>query len=157
MLLRKTCGLALMATSFSVFAALGQAPLQVPAIASLPQASGVKRQISVVTNGNATYTESTVMLQNGVKVQEFVSMQGIVFALKWSGSTIPDFGILFADFYPEYRAAVQRHSGGGFRRSLAVQSEGLVAAASGYLHAFSGYAYAPLMVPAGVDINALVK
>ncbi len=105
----------------------------------------------------AGYTVHENLLDNGTRVQEFVTPSGVVFAVAWRGPVLPDLRALLGD----YLIIFQRHTDavrqGGLRGGpVNLVQEGLVLRSSGRMGDFSGYAYVPTLVPAGVNVHALL-
>ena len=96
----------------------------------------------------------SVQTTSGVEVQEF-SANGTVFAIRWAGSVVPDMSQLLGTYFPTYRAALFARSPVFRRAPVAVKQSGLVAHAGGHMRAYFGSAYAPALVPAGLDLSTL--
>lgn len=100
---------------------------------------------------SAAYTVHTITLPSGTVVREYVAADGIVFGVAWDGPTLPDLKATLGAAFDRYVAA------NATRRAtpLAVSSDDLVVYSAGHLRAFSGYAYLPQAVPAGVDVSVI--
>ncbi|MDE1943101.1 MAG: DUF2844 domain-containing protein [Betaproteobacteria bacterium] len=107
-------------------------------LTQLPQ--GVQRQ-TVVTSQNVTITE--------------FSRGGTVFALRWDGPIIPDQSQLLGNYFPEYAAAMQARNPRMRNAPVLIQSNALVVHVQGHMRSFSGSAYAPTLVPAGLSVATL--
>ena len=95
------------------------------------------------------YTMHELQDANGVRVREYVSSAGVVFALSWSGPFKPDFQQLLGQYFGAYASAPR--SPGSDRNHLALDTGTLVVRAGGRQRGFFGRAWAPALVPAGVD------
>jgi hypothetical protein len=134
---------------------LGLAALQ-PAWAALgePQASiqadtrRLKAAVPRVLAGSA-YTVHELQDAVGGTVREYVSPAGVVFALTWSGAFKPDLQQLLGRYFGTYSGAPR--SAGSDRNHLALDTDSLVVRAGGRQRGFFGSAWAPALVPAGVD------
>jgi hypothetical protein len=104
-------------------------------------------------NGIAVHEISDV---HGTQVREFVSPAGSVFAVAWHGQFIPDLQQVLGKYFEQYSEAVraQKASYVG-RRPLNIQLPGLVVQMTGHMRAYSGRAYVPAMVPAGVTLDSI--
>jgi uncharacterized protein DUF2844 len=93
---------------------------------------------------------------HGTHVREFVSPQGSVFAVAWEGQFIPDLQQVLGKYFDQYSEAVraQKASYVG-RRPLNIQLPGLIVQMTGHMRAYSGRAYVPAMVPAGVALDSI--
>jgi hypothetical protein len=104
-----------------------------------------------VTPGTA-YSVHEITVPSGTRVREFVSTAtGRVFALTWQGPYMPDLKQLLGDQFDTFAQAA---GGARVSRSNAMVSQpGLVVHSSGHMRAFSGKAYLPNQLPAGVRIE----
>jgi hypothetical protein len=99
------------------------------------------------------YTIHEMKSPNGTVVREYVSRaDGRVFGITWQGPFIPDLKQLLGAYFQQYsRAAqVQRETQVG-RHPLNIHEPGLVVQTAGHMRAFSGRAYDPGLIPAGVS------
>lgn len=157
LLARLACLAGLVGVCPAAKATLGQMPLPpVGASAGVP----AKRVLSA-TAAAATpspYTENTITLETGTVVREFVNAQGLVFAVTWAGPVLPDLGALFGDYFKSFRAEAERNRAARKRGApIALASDEVVMASRGRMGHFSGHAYVPALVPAGVDPHALLR
>lgn len=106
-------------------------------------------------SGGTLVTQTRVTTVAGVTVREFSGADGVVFAIAWSGPTIPDLQQLYGSYFSVYRSARQARTGAGYRSAVRVRGTRLVAHASGHMRAYAGSAYVPALVPPGVDLAAL--
>jgi hypothetical protein len=155
-------------------AALGGAPMATPQGASVSTlnarsgsvsegagSSGVRQtaqasaSASSSATGSAAYTVRQTTLANGTVVREFVSQAGTVFGVAWSGPQPPDLAALLGTYFPQYVAGVQANRANGVRGSGAVENNGLVVHAGGHMGAFSGQAWLPQALPAGVSTSEI--
>jgi hypothetical protein len=93
------------------------------------------------------YAVHEIAAPSGTVVREFVSPAGKVFAVAWSGPTMPDLRQVLGPYFDTYVAAVAQRKAKG---PVNVVLPGLVVQSSGHMRAFSGKAYLPDAVPAGV-------
>lgn len=125
----------------STYAALGQRAESIAAdrthFAAIAQASSVQ----------AAYTVHTITLPSGTVVREYVGTSGIVFGVAWDGPTLPDLKTMLGTAFERFANASPTRGAG----PLAVSASDLVVYSSGHLRAFSGHAFLPQAVPAGVD------
>ncbi|MBW9105208.1 DUF2844 domain-containing protein [Paraburkholderia phenoliruptrix] len=128
----------------SSYAALGGAPGV--AAAAAPTAAG--SQPASATTGTAPYSVRESVDANGVTVREYVLPSNVVFAVSWSGPVRPDMRTLLGSYFGNYVAAGQSgvHGSGPL-----VEGNGEFRIEStGRLGNFSGMAWLPRLVPAGV-------
>jgi hypothetical protein len=141
----------------SALAALGQ-PLP-PVTASTPNASAAAAaKLSAASSTQPSrYTTRSNTLESGTVVSQYATAAGLVFAVAWEGPTLPDLNSLLGSYFPTFRekadaSRASRNVGTPFR----IDSEGLVVRSSGRMRNFSGYAYAPDLIPAGVNIGDIL-
>jgi hypothetical protein len=101
----------------------------------------------------SAYTMHELQDPNGGRVREYVSSAGVVFALSWSGPFKPDLGQLLGRYFVTYAGTAR--SPGSDRNHLALDTDTLVVRAGGRQRGFSGRAWAPALVPVGVDAMVL--
>jgi hypothetical protein len=108
------------------------------------------------TSRAAAYTVHEIKDPSGTVVKEYVSPAGKVFAISWRGQFIPDMHQLLGTYFDQYAQAAkaQRESHVG-HRPLNIQQPGLVFQNGGHMRSYFGRAYAPDMVPPGVNVDAL--
>jgi hypothetical protein len=145
---------ALAACIFGLFGAL---LLQAPAAAHL---GGDADSVSADRDALRAELRTTPMQQydlheittaSGTRVHEYATRQGTVFAVTWQGPVPPDLRQLFGNYYDQYQSAVAKQPRPGMHRQLTIGGGDLVVQSSGHLRAFSGKAYVPSLVPAGVS------
>ena len=101
---------------------------------------------------NPAYVLHTLSSPDGVVAREYITPQGQVFAVSWQGPWRPDLNqLLGASHYQAYvnQARVQTQASG--RQPIRLVSEGLVIHSEGHAGAFSGVAYLPPLLPAGMS------
>jgi hypothetical protein len=146
---------------FALSGALGLA-LLLPCIASAtlgePEASVQKDVTQLRGSDQASYQASyrvhEIQLPSGTAVREFVSLDGNVFAIAWSGRAAPNLQQTLGQFFDPYVAALQaKHTD---HRHVQVQLDNLVVQAVGHMRGtFAGRAYLPKAIPAGVSLGDL--
>jgi hypothetical protein len=73
-----------------------------------------------------------------------------VFGVAWQGQRIPDLRQLLGAYYDQYERAAAAARIARHRGPLVIQEPGLVVQSGGHMRAYSGWAYAPDLLPAGV-------
>jgi hypothetical protein len=102
---------------------------------------------------NPAYTVEQISTPAGVTVNEYLSVNGTVFAVSWRGPRPPDLSQLFGAYFAEYQtAAAQPHAQRGH---LFVQTENLVVETSGHMRDLRGRAYLPALLPPGVSADEI--
>lgn len=99
----------------------------------------------------AGYSIETITVA-GMHIKEYLSPDGIVFAVVWRGTGIPDLRLLFGEYYEEYRTAVteSRRRTPRVRAPFKMKGERLVVERAGHSRALWGRAYLPSKLPTGV-------
>lgn len=88
-------------------------------------------------------------------VREYLSPEGIVFAIAWNGLVHPDLTHLLGSYRAEYEQALQATPRTPGRRSLKVQADRVIVEKWGHMRNLQGRAYAPDLMPAGVTIHEI--
>jgi hypothetical protein len=102
----------------------------------------------------AGYTVHELQLPGGTHVREYLSASRRVFAVTWSGPSIPDLHQLLGVHYARYEKAAARPSAAA-RSPVSLNDADLVLHNAGRPRAFHGMAYLPLQLPAGFDVGTL--
>ena len=101
----------------------------------------------------AAYSVHEIQSASGMRIREYVSDEGKVFAVGFQGFRVPDMRLLLGQYFPQYqRAALVRRSGHG---PLLIEEPGLVVQIAGHMRAFVGRAYVPHMIPEGVRVQSI--
>jgi hypothetical protein len=163
------CYLLSLTAAQSAHAALGSAPLTPPADASVSSrlvqpASGANQSVmrsessaassaSSATSSPSSYTVRETTFGNGTVVREYLATSGAVFGIAWHGPQMPDLSDLLGSYFPQYVAGVKavRAARGNARGPVSVNDSGLVVRSGGHMGAFSGVAWLPSELPAGVS------
>lgn len=152
----------------SARAGLGGAPMTPPSDASVSSrtvqpgsgavnaAQGVMRSASSAASSasaSSSYTVRETALGNGTMVREYLAADGSVFGIAWRGPQMPDLNDLLGSYFPQYVSGVKaaRAARGGGRGPVAVDQSSLVVRSGGHMGAFSGQAWLPPALPAGVS------
>ena len=99
----------------------------------------------------AAYRVHEIQLPSGTLLREYVAPGGKVFAVSWSGPALPNLSQALGSYFAVYASAAQeKHAG---RNHLEIRQEGFVMHSSGHMRAFSGHAYLPQAVPAGMALE----
>jgi hypothetical protein len=96
------------------------------------------------------------MTSNAVSIREYVSNDGVVFAVTWAGPVHPSLSTILADYFPEFsKAQKAAPKVRGMRSHGLVKSENVVVERFGHMGAMQGKAYAPSLVPHGVSLSEI--
>jgi hypothetical protein len=129
-----------------------------PAIAALGEDVSTVATDQVRISGKLTvsrtqkYTVHAIEAPSGTVVREFASPAGTVFAVAWSGPTMPDLRQVLGSYFDQYVQAVAQR---GRRGPVLIEQPGLVVQSGGHMRAFSGKAYVPVAVPQGVTTDEI--
>jgi Protein of unknown function (DUF2844) len=123
---------------------------------STVQADQAHMQATRRTVAAQSYTVHEMQAANGTVVREFVSAEGKVFGVAWHGPWLPDLQQLFGSYFEQYAQAAQAQAKAQgtarvARRPMMIDVPGLSVQIGGHMRAFSGRAYVPEMLPAGVS------
>lgn len=123
---------------------------------SIDQLAGDRVQLRAKAAAGKDATDYTMHVRQtaaGITVREYADAAGTVFAVSWDGPVKPDLGQLLGQYFDDFRAEAK--SGRMGRRQLVVDKPGVVIQSEGRMRAFTGKAYLPLALPAGVTIDEL--
>lgn len=159
----------------SAYAGLGGAPMTPPADASVSSrivqssssatsaqsvmhsassaASSTSASASSTSSASSSYTVRETTFGNGTVVREYLATDGTVFGIAWHGRQMPDLSDLLGSYFSQYVDGVKavRAARGNARGPVAVEQSGLVVHSGGHMGAFSGQAWLPSALPAGVS------
>ena len=114
----------------------------------------VSRHFATTTSSSAAMNYSTQQMHDdaGNLITEYVSTNGIVFALTWRGLFKPDLHQLLGDYFQTYLAV---ESGSSGRQAPVVDQDSVVVVSEGRLRNFHGKAYIPALIPNGFSLDDL--
>ncbi len=128
------------------FAALGGDAASVDADAA--KMKGQARAMSV-----AGYTVKEITLSSGTIVREYVSAEGKVFAVTWSGMSKPDLQQTLGTYFEQYKAAAAAPHAG--HHHLMIHQPELVLSSGGHMRAWTGKAYVPALLPPNFSVDEI--
>ncbi|MYM73156.1 DUF2844 domain-containing protein [Duganella sp. FT134W] len=102
----------------------------------------------------AVYTISQSTLDSGTIVREYTDASGVVFAVSWTGPTLPDLRTLLGDKFTVMTSNAAKRPKAGHSQ-LAVDQSDVVIVSSGHMRAYSGQAWIPSALPAGFDTTTI--
>jgi hypothetical protein len=108
---------------------------------------------SIKMTAHSAYEVHELTLPSGTTVREYVAASGIVFAVAWTGPSLPDLQQTLGMYFADYTSAAQSRRGG--RNHLSLKRSDLRIEAGGHMRAFFGRAVLVQAVPAGVSSNEL--
>ena len=111
-----------------------------------------KRSVQTMTNGQ----RHDLTLASGVVVREYLSAKGAVYAVSWRGPRQPNLTELLGGYFAQLSTPQKGRRRGGHHH-LAINNDDLVVQASGHNNYFSGRAWVPSLVPAGVEPTLAVQ
>lgn len=85
-------------------------------------------------------------------VREYLTPEGVVFAVAWNGLVHPDLSVLLGCYDEEYRSALAEQQRVPGRRQKQVRSQRLIVETWGHMRNLQGRAYLPELVPEGVNL-----
>jgi len=146
-----------LAWGLAALVGVGLAPRAAHAALGAPYASIATDQsrlaASIKVTPRSSYEVHELTLASGTLVREYASNGGAVFAVAWNGPTMPNLQQALGGYFANYAAAATAKHGG--HNHLTVQQDDLVIQAGGHMRAFTGRAYLPQAIPAGVSIDEL--
>ena len=105
---------------------------------------------------NDSYALHEIRSAAGTMIREYVDASGTVFAVAWDGPWLPDLRQVLGDHFDRYQAVMQsrQHARAG-RGVVMIDEPGLVLQMSGHPRAFTGRAYLPARLPAGLQLESI--
>jgi hypothetical protein len=104
----------------------------------------------------SAYTLHELQSPAGVTIREYYAPGGTVFGVAWEGPWPPDMRQLLGSYFEQFQRANEAARGTRKTRGvLVVNDGGLVVRISGHARAFSGFAYAPGLLPQGVQPDVI--
>jgi hypothetical protein len=105
---------------------------------------------------NDAYALHEIRSASGTMIREYVNPSGVVFAVAWDGPWLPDLRQVLGDQFDRYQAVMQsRQRGRTGRGAVVIDEPGLVVQMSGHPRAFTGRAYLPAQLPAGLPLESI--
>jgi hypothetical protein len=105
---------------------------------------------------NDAFALHEIRSASGTMIREYVNGSGTVFAVVWDGPWLPDLRQVLGEHFDRYQAAMRaRQSARTGHGVVAINDGGLVVQMSGHPRAFTGRAYVPALMPAGVQPESL--
>lgn len=151
-------GLLLVASVGEVVAALGQAPSTFPAASSSSTASGARLLAAIPPVRSGLFTMHTLRLETGTSVREYATPAGQVFAVSWRGPVLPDLSDLLGEYFNTFKFEAEQARRMGRRGApMKIGRNDLVVRSNGRMRNFFGYAYAPALIPTGVNIKDVLQ
>lgn len=138
------------------WAALGSSPSDFGATTT--QTRMAARSLAATSSTSATttavYTISQSTLDSGTIVREYTDASGVVFAVSWTGPTLPDLRTLLGDKFTVMTSNAAKRPKAGHSQ-LAVDQSDVVIVSSGHMRAYAGQAWIPSALPAGFDTTTI--
>jgi hypothetical protein len=88
-------------------------------------------------------------LPSGLVVHEYVSPNGAVYAVTWSGPRMPDLRELLGPYFAQLSAGASK----GGHHHVSLTGSDLVVRSAGHRGSFAGRAWVPSLVPPGVKVD----
>lgn len=147
--LARALGLTLFLTCPSAWAALGAAPG-----ALRLDDQPLNGPIRTISGPGYTVQELTT---SEIVIREYVSQDGKVFAVSWSGRRSPDLPALFGAYFDQYQAASasRDRKRSPLRGVTRIETADLVVETGGHMGAIWGKAYLHSQLPPGVTKGAI--
>jgi hypothetical protein len=110
--------------------------------------------VSVKSTELNHYRVHEMQMPSGTVVREFAGTGGTVFAVAWSGPTIPNLREALGQYFAAYVSAAQSKRAGSHTH-LEIRQNGWVMQSNGHMRSFQGRAYLPQALPAGMAVDEI--
>ena len=100
-------------------------------------------------SGITVYTQT---LPSGIIIQEYLSNDGTIFAVTWTGAALPNLQALLGNYFKDYLAAIKQSRG-----VISSNSDSLVIQSAGMMGAFQGFALLPKQAPTNFTVKNLAQ
>jgi hypothetical protein len=110
-------------------------------------------QGSIKSTQRASFRVHEIQLPSGTVLREFAAPGGTVFAVAWSGPTIPNLRQILGRYFDAYVSAAQENRSG--HHHLQIRQNEWVMESNGHMRAFTGRAYLPQGLPPGMSLNEI--
>jgi hypothetical protein len=118
-------------------------------VESVQQDHAALRGTALSVTPTQAYDLHEITTTEGTRVREYVSRAGSVFAVTWSGPTLPSLNVILGQHYDEYAAAVAGHRGS--HHVFTMTTAGLVLHIQKLPRGFVGSAHVPALLPPGTS------
>jgi uncharacterized protein DUF2844 len=108
---------------------------------------------SVQSTDRTNYRVHTIALPSGTVLREYAVVGGNVFAVAWSGPSLPNLRQVLGQYFDGFVSGAKAQSGS--HHHLEIRQSDLVVQSSGHMRAFTGRAYLPQGIPSGVSLDEL--
>lgn len=107
---------------------------------------------STSTHGAYTIQEDT---SDGTIIRQYISSSGVVFAIAWNGVSHPDLANLLGNYDDDYRQVLRSTPRKPGKRHVQLRGNRVVVEKWGHMRNLQGRAYAPVLLPSGVNIDEI--
>ena len=102
------------------------------------------------------YSVHDTIFPDGSQTPEFVSMGGVIFAVRWNAQHKPNMADLLGSSYMEYDSMARKMTASGrLQRNFRHDGNDFVINSTSHLHVFSGLAYRVALMPPGLRPDQL--
>ncbi len=116
-----------------------------------------KKALSAVHSAIRTSSKYTMyeFQSETMTIREYVSPSGVVFGIAWNGLTHPNLTPLLGAYASEHQKALSRVKRQPGHRHVTVKSNNVTVEKWGHMRNLQGRAYAPALVPQGVNVDEI--
>jgi hypothetical protein len=139
----------IVASLLSTYAMAGLGDAATPVSAAPTRMKAMQRPAAI-----DRYTVTEIQTSAGF-VKEYVSTQGVVFAVSWRSQIMPDLHELLGSYFPSFERAAVASRSGGRRGPLNIDQADLVLQSAGRMRDFRGRAYVPALLPPNIESSEI--
>jgi hypothetical protein len=114
---------------------------------------GSSKSTDIKSTDMSNYRVHSIELPSGTVVREYATLSGTVFAVAWSGPAVPNLQQTLGSYYATFLSGAKASRTG--HHHLEIRRDNFVMQSSGHMRAFTGRAYVPQAIPAGVSLDEL--
>ncbi len=115
---------------------------------------GVARKATLKADNGSDLYSIQELETGGIKIREYVSSSGKIFAVSWRGVREPDLAVLFGKYFPEYNSEQSKQTPSR-ARAARVQTSEIIVKKAGHMRDMRGLAYVLELLPPGVNVGEL--
>jgi hypothetical protein len=140
-------------------AGIDMASSEIPPLGSQVDPQQMASMARVLKSASSSSSSSSYTVQEletpGATVKEYVSGDGVIFAITWRGLANPDLSQLLGTYFSDYKTEKARQGRVHGARMERVETSNLTVRRAGHMRDLQGQAYDVRLFPAGFSVEDL--